>query len=148
MTDRPAITIRPIRADDYAEIVSVWHAAGLSTRPAGRDAEGAFRRQLPHFESTYLVAEDTGRIVGVVLGTHDQRKGWINRLAVHPDYRRQGIARRLIAACEEALHAQGIEIVVALVESDNVTSAAAFRAIGYSDDIPVRYFRKLRRPGV
>jgi len=37
-------------------------------------------------------------LVGSVLASHDERKGWLNRLAVAPNHRRRGPARRLIAA--------------------------------------------------
>ena len=105
-------------------------------------------KQLQHSFSTYLVAEQQGRLVGVVLGTHDGRKGWINHLAVHPDYRRQGLAQRLLAACEQALHAQGIEIIAALVERDNASSAAFFERAGYAADVPIFYYRKRARPDI
>jgi ribosomal protein S18 acetylase RimI-like enzyme len=91
---------------------------------------------------------DGDRLVGVVLGSHDGRKGWINRLAVRPEYRRRGVALRLIAACEEAIRAHGIEIVCALVEEPNTASRAVFTHAGFADGVPVRYFRKLSRPGV
>lgn len=142
------IRIRPARPGDYRAIVALWTAAGLATRPAGRDAEPAFHAQLKRWADTYLVAEHTGRIVGVVLGTHDERKGWINRLAVHPAYQRRGLARRLLTACEQALHAQGIGIIAALVERGNEASAAFFRAAGYATDVPVYYFRKRAYPDV
>lgn len=148
MVDIAKIGIRPVEPDDHPAIVRLWDAAGLSTRPAGRDAEAAFLQQLAHFPATYLVAEHDGRVVGVILGTHDQRKGWINRLAVHPQYRRRGLARRLIAACEEAFAALGIGIVAVLVERDNDTSAELFRAAGYVTDVPVHYFRKRACPDV
>lgn len=140
--------IRPMRAADYPAVRAVWDAAGLSIRPRGRDTQPAIRAQLQHFPDTYLVAECDGRIVGTVLGTHDQRKGWINRLAVHPDHQRRGVARRLLAACEQALHAHGIEIIAALVEGDNAASAAFFRANGYELYGPVHYFRKRLRPDI
>lgn len=148
MSEASSIRIRPIRPEDYPAIVRLWEAAGLSTRPAGRDAESAFLHQLQHFPTAYLLAEHDGRVVGVILGTHDQRKGWINRLAVHPDYRRRGMALRLIAACEQALHRLGIGIVAALIERENDTSSAAFRAAGYVNDVPVHYFRKRRHAGI
>ena len=148
MQDHANITIRPIRADEYPAVHEVWQAAGLSLRPHGRDAEAEFRKQLAHFPATYLLAEHEGRVVGVILGTHDQRKGWINRLAVHPGYQQRGIARRLIEACEQALFAQGIGIVAALVEEGNPSSAAVFADAGYLTDVPVHYFRKRTRPDV
>lgn len=140
--------IRPMLATDYAAVRAMWEAAGLSIRPQGRDTEQAIRSQLQHFPDMYLVAECDGRIVGTLLGTHDQRKGWINRLAVHPDYQRRGVARLLLTAGEQALHARGIEIIAALVEGDNQASAAFFRAAGYELYGPVHYFRKQARPDI
>ncbi len=140
--------IRPLRPDDYAGLCAVWQAAGLSVRPQGRDAEPEFLKQLARFPTCYLAAELDGRIVGAVLGTHDVRKGWINRLAVLPEYRHRGIARRLIEACEQALMAEGIEIIAALVEAGNEPSARLFASQGYRTDVPVYYFRKPRRPDI
>ena len=94
------------------------------------------------------LAIDGGRIVGVVLGSHDHRKGWINRLAVLPEYRRRGMASVLMSACEAAIGAHGIEIVAALVESDNEASHAFFERLSYRADVPVRYYRKLSRPDI
>jgi ribosomal protein S18 acetylase RimI-like enzyme len=144
----PHVTIRPIRADEYAAVCRVWQAVGLSARLTGRDAEAEFRKQLAHFPTSYLAAEHDGRLVGVILGTHDQRKGWISHLAVIREYRRQGIARRLIEACEQALYAQGIGIIAALVETGNAASAKFFADAGYVTDVPVHYFRKRTRPDI
>jgi len=137
--------ICPATEDDYEAILAVWSAAGLGVRPQGRDARGPFRRQLAAFPDLYLVAKDEGRVVGVVLGTHDERKGWINRLAVVPAYRRRGIAAALVRACETALEARGIHIITALVEPASAASAELFAGLGYREDVPVRYFRKVSR---
>ena len=39
-------------------------------------------------------------IIRAVLETHDGRKGWINRLTVDTEFRRQNIARRLVRELE------------------------------------------------
>lgn len=139
-------TIRPATADDYERIVSLWTLNGMNPEIQGRESKSAFLQQLEQFPDLYLVATVGERIVGVVLGTHDGRKGWINRLAVHPDHQRRGIAAALVTACDTAIRARGIGIVAALVEADNAASAALFKALGYRDDVPVRYFRKLGGP--
>ena len=87
-------------------------------------------------------------MIGVVMGTHDWRKGGINRLAVHPDRRRRGIARKLIEACEQAFLDLNIEIFAGLVETDNEVSRVIFQRTGYKMDIPVHYFHKRLRPEV
>jgi len=137
------VEIRPATADDYDAVLELWRAAGSDVEPNRRESRTAFERQLALFPDLYLVAVEDERIVGVILGSHDGRKGWINRLAVHPDHQRRGIAARLVTAVDTAIRAQGITIVCALVEPDNAPSAALFRKLGYATDVPVIYFRKL-----
>ncbi|MFQ5492433.1 MAG: GNAT family N-acetyltransferase, partial [Phycisphaerae bacterium] len=100
------------------------------------------------YPTTYLGAESTGRLVGAVMGTHDHRKGWINRVAVHPDWQRRGVGRLLVEACEEALQAAGMEIISALIEQGNERSRRLFERCGYVDDVPVHYYRKRRRTDI
>ena len=138
--------IRPAIARDYERIVEVWVASGLPVKLQGRESREAFVRQLQSLPGLYLVAMDGERIVGVILGSHDHRKGWINRLAVLPEYRRRGIAADLVLACERALQAEGMEITAALIEEDNATSRLLFEKLGYRADVPAAYYRKLTRP--
>lgn len=142
------IAIRTAKADDYDRLRTLWSAAGLSIRATGRDSREAWIAQLAHFPTLYLVAEADGAIVGSVLGTHDWRKGWINRLVVHPDYRRRGLGQRLIATCESALAELGIEIYAALIEEGNDASVAVFEKAGYVADVPVHYYRKRVREDI
>ena len=145
---RPKANIRPLSSADYDAVCAVWRAAELPAKLSGREARCAFVAQVEQFPRTYLGAELDGRLVGVLLGTHDGRKGWINRLAVEPNCRRQGIALDLLGACERALRAAGIEIVAALVEQGNEASCRVFEQAGYLTDVPVHYFRKPDRPDI
>lgn len=146
--DSNAVTLRPARADDYDEILRVWRASGLTISPTGRESPEAFHHQLAMFPDLFIVAVNEGRIVGTVLGTHDHRKGWINRLAVLPELRRHGLASMLTEACDAAIRAHGIEIVAALVEPENAASLALFGHLGYEADVPVVYLRKRSRPDI
>jgi len=141
------VTIREAVAADYGAILDVWNRTGIKPRVTGRDGQAAFTHQLTQFPGLYLVADDAGCIIGVVLGTHDHRKGWINRLAVLPEYRRRGIGRALAEACDAALRAAGMAIVAALVEEGNEPSMSLFCDLGYETDVAVAYFRKLDHPG-
>jgi len=66
------------------------------------------------------------------LGTHDGRKGWINRLAVAKDFRRQNIAFKLVAAVESRLNIIGIDITACLIEPENTASKSFFYKMGYT----------------
>lgn len=134
--------------EHYAEIVALWQRAGLHIRPEGRDTVEAFARQMAVGVQTPIGLRQDGRLVAVVLATHDGRKGWINRLAVDPDYRRQGLALRLIALCEEHFQSLGIEIWAALIEDWNEASLATFRKAGYALAENVTYASRRSHAGV
>ncbi|MBN1427439.1 MAG: GNAT family N-acetyltransferase [Anaerolineae bacterium] len=135
-----------LTTSDYPRVMALWQAAGLHIRPTGRDSQEAFARQMAGGLQTVIGVETTsGNLIGVVLATHDGRKGWINRLAVHPSWRRQGVARLLIAAAEDALREQGIEVIAALIEPGNTLSLACFRNSGYEEYIGLHYVSKRSR---
>jgi len=125
------ITLRHLTVDDYNAILALWQRAGLDTiRPQGRDSREAFADQLARGQ-VVLGLEEAGRLVACIVITDDTRKGWINRLAVDPGYRRQGLAARLIVEAEQALREKGIHVFAALVEHENTASLSLFQREGY-----------------
>lgn len=142
----PRVRIRPLKVSDYEGAVDVWLASGLGYRPRGRDSRSQFSSQLRRNRGRYLGAFAGRELVGVVLATHDTRKGWINRLAVRPEWQRKGVATALVRRAERALRKEGMLLITAMTEEDNPGSVAFFRKLGY-EDYPVRYLRKKRRKG-
>jgi len=92
--------------------------------------------------SFFLGAYDENRLVGTVIAGYDYRRGWINRLAVDPKYRRRGVAQKLIAAAEKALRKKGARIICALVEDYNAASLGLFKKCGYVEHRDVVYLSK------
>ena len=133
----------PIPASDYERLRRLWDASGLHIKPEGRDSQQAFEKQMLSDQQVVLGMEsDSGELVGAVMTTHDGRKGWINRLAVHPDYRRSGIAKQLIKAAEEQLKMQGMTVIAALIEPDNYASLMLFISEGYTEWPGMHYVTK------
>ena len=140
----PGITIRDYRLEDYESVLRLWTEAGLPFRPLGRDSQESLTAELLRERAVFLLAEAEGPLVGVILGTHDGRKAWINRLAVVPAFRRRGIARLLVRAVETRMVALGLDITAALIESDNQVSLRFFREIGYVHDPRIEYVSRRR----
>ena len=99
-------------------------------------------RQLKLQNSIFLVAELNNKIVGAVLATHDGRKGWINRLAVHPKCPIMGVARKLMEEVEQIFKDYGIAIFACLIEDWNRNSMRFFKRAGYEECRDIIYFRK------
>jgi hypothetical protein len=76
--------IRQLTIEHYEAIIQLWRESDLPHRPNGRDSRAEMGRQMKSVPDLFLGAFDGGKLIGVVIGTEDTRKGWINRLAVHP----------------------------------------------------------------
>jgi ribosomal protein S18 acetylase RimI-like enzyme len=127
----------------FDAILELWQRSGLSTlRPQGRDSREAFTRQMTGGVQTVLGLVHQDRLLGVVVVTHDGRKGWINRLAVDPAHRGRGYGTKLIQAAEETLRAQDIHVIAVLIKRDNQTSLALFQKAGYQMAEDICYLSK------
>lgn len=138
------VVIRDFRIDDYAMLIRMWEEAGLPYKPAGRDRIENIAREIRGPNAIFLVAEKSGQLVGSAFGTHDGRKGWINRVAVLPNCRRSGIASMLVKAVERRLNEKGIDIIACLIEDWNKESMVFFERLGYTRHEDIFYYTKRR----
>ncbi|MEM3788377.1 MAG: GNAT family N-acetyltransferase [Candidatus Bathyarchaeia archaeon] len=134
--------IRKITITHYEELVNLWLRAGLPFKPKGRDSREVIARQMSANPEFFLGAFENGRLVGAVIISSDGRKGWINRLAVDPDFRRRGVAKALITEAERVLESHGLKIFCALIEDENEASKRLFRKCGYVEHRDIIYFSK------
>ncbi len=88
------------------------------------------------------------RLAGFVLGsmTFEQREDWgyLEWIAVDPEFQGRGVAGRLVEDCCAALTAAGASSVVTDVEVNNTASAALMRRHGFTEGVTVTLFV---RPG-
>ena len=140
--------IRRLTIDDYDEMVKLWKRSALSFKPKGRDSRQAIKKQMNRAPDLFLGDFKEGMLVGVIIGSYDGRKGWINRLAVDPEQRRQGIAQLLITHMEKNLEKRGAEVICALVMASNIESINLFEKQRYIIDKSILYLSKRKSEDV
>ena len=137
-------TTRLVTIDDYDAIYSLWNSTEQSRRAMNPvdDAREGIDRYLKRNPNTCFAAVADGRIVGVILTGHDGRRAIIHHLCVHPDWRRRGVAARLVSLAEDALKKEGIQKVFGLVFRDNDAANAFWERQGYSLRTNLNYRNK------
>jgi len=127
--------IRPARPDDYdaiATVVNDWW---------GRDVIGGLPRLfLDHFHPTSLIAEHDGALAGFLIGFYSpgqSGEAYIHYVAVHPDHRRGGLARRLYEEFLSGATSAGCTVARAITAPVNEQSIAFHRRLGFEVAGPV-----------
>jgi ribosomal protein S18 acetylase RimI-like enzyme len=134
--------IQRLTINDYEAIINLWERAKLPFRPHGRDSKESISKEMNANPEFFLGVFERDRLVGVAILSCDMRKGWINRLAVDPEYRSQGVAKALIMESERILRTCGIKLFSALIDDDNTASKELFRKCGYIEHHGIAYFSK------
>jgi RimJ/RimL family protein N-acetyltransferase len=121
--------LRNYQPPDYARMMALWEASGWE--PGMNDTEEVLRERAREPRGFLLVVEKEGQIIGTVMGQLDRRWGWIQRLAVHPEHRRQGIGRLLTQEAERRLAAMEAYRLVLLTRGDNPAAVGLYAGLGY-----------------
>src|SRR5262245_8619380 len=79
-------------------------------------------------------------------GCNTRPVAFLEGVWVRPQFRRQGIGRRLLAHAETLLAARGFRELGSDTWIDDCTSQAAHLAWGFSETERVVYFRKILKP--
>ncbi|HEX3346724.1 MAG TPA: GNAT family N-acetyltransferase [Acetobacteraceae bacterium] len=113
--DENSIMLRELVAEDAASAVAVIHAA-FATIEAMLDPPASAARETAAGIAAWIgggggggaVAVAGGTVIAVVLWTERDGGLYIARLAVRPDWRRRGLARRLLVRAEQAARAKSL----------------------------------------
>lgn len=126
------LTIRTYQKSDGKQIINLWSECDLTVpwNNPKRDIE----RKMNDSPSLFLVGEVEGRIVCSCMAGYDGHRGWIYYLAVNRDYRREGIASRIVREAENRLLEIGCPKIDLMVRRSNKDAVSFYNKMGYGDD--------------
>ncbi|NQY96505.1 MAG: GNAT family acetyltransferase [Henriciella sp.] len=125
-----AFKIRAYQARDKAGVVTLWEEVFPGEAERNKP-EDVIARKLTVQPDLFFVALHDDRIVGTVIAGFDGVRGWIHKLAVHPDFRRQGLASMLMQRAEDGLKEIGCPKVNLQVRAANAGVIAFYESLGF-----------------
>ena len=134
--------IRAFQLSDEAAVIGLWQACELVV--PWNDPERDIARKMQVNPELFLVGCTGAGVIASVMGGYEGHRGWINYLAVHPDYRRRGHGVRLMKAIEEALDSRGCPKINLQVRASNRVVIAFYESLGYRVDEVVSLGKRLQ----
>jgi len=125
------IELRPAVVPDVPALLGLWEvAAENDSRPTDSAVKVETLIARDPGACTVAVTEE-GQVVGSLISGWDGWRAHLYRLAVHPDVRRQGLARRLLEHAETRLVELGASRIDAMVLEGNDLGQSLWKSSGY-----------------
>jgi ribosomal protein S18 acetylase RimI-like enzyme len=123
-------TIRSMVMDDYDSAVTLWqNTEGVVLTDT--DEREPMRRFLDRNPGLSSVALDDNKLIGMILCSHDGRRGYLHHLAVDKRYRRLGIGSALVQRSLFLLAKEGIVKCNIFIIEENEAGIAFWEHNGF-----------------
>ena len=123
--------IRTMTIADYEKVYALW----MSCKNMGfndiDDSKEGIARFLERNPNTSFVAIENDELLGIILGGHDGRRGYIYHMSVAENHRKKGIGSALVEKCLESFKNEKISKVALLVFKYNETGNAFWEKQGF-----------------
>ncbi len=126
------IQTRKFVIEDYEAAVELWKRVEGVEIAEGDDREGV-AQFLARNPGLSRVATDGSIMIGVAFCGNDGRRGYIYHLAVDPNYRGQGLGKRLVGECLEGLRGLGLQRANIMVATDNPRGREFWSKCGWEE---------------
>ncbi len=124
------ITYAALTIDMYDQLVQGWTLLSENATGLGDDKQ-SIAKYLERNNGCSFAAFNDRKMIGAVLSGHDGRRAFFNHLFVISEYRKQGIARKLVDLALEKLKKEGIKRVGIFIHKSNASAQLFWNKIGF-----------------
>lgn len=123
--------IRTMTIADYEKVYALWMSCKNMGFNVIDDSKEGIARFLERNPNTSFVAMENDELLGIILGGHDGRRGYIYHMSVTENHRKKGIGSSLVEKCLESFKNEKISKVALLVFKYNETGNAFWEKQGF-----------------
>jgi len=127
--------IEKFTLEQYDEIVELWRKAGIEL--VSSDTINEVSRVFSRNPELFLIGKIQEKIIAVVIGAFDGRRGYVHHLAVDPNYQKKGFGKTIMDALIEQFRKMNIHKVHLFIEKSNRSAVEFYNNLGWDmrDDL-------------
>ena len=146
--NKVALNIKLFKAADRDAVIELWRRCDL-LRP-WNDPHKDIERKLADSPDLFFVAhlsevedDKEASLVATAMAGYEGHRGWVNYLAVDPDYQGRGVGRSLMRQIEAELLSRGCPKINLQIRETNSDVIAFYHSLDYKVDAAVSMGKRL-----
>jgi len=124
----------------YQEIIDLWKRSGIEV--SSSDTRDEIARILKRNPDLFLIGKENEKVIAVVMGAFDGRRGYVHHLAIDPDYQKKKYGKMMMDELIEKFHVKKAHKVHLFIEKSNKEVVDFYRKLGWEvrDDLIMMSF--------
>jgi len=123
-------------------VIDLWQKCGLIV-PQNDPAED-IRKKLDFQPELFFIGLLDGNVIGSIMAGYEGHRGWINYLAVVPEYQGRGYGRKLVQKAVDELRKIGCLKINLQVRKSNTSAIGFYKRLGFKEDDVVSLGMRLK----
>ena len=136
-----SLLIRPFKEGDEEALVSLWKMCKL-TVPWNNPYKDIARKLKVQAE-LFLVGYLEDKLIASVMAGYDGHRGWLNYLAVHPDFQARGYGKQLMDNVENGLRELGCPKINLQIREGNDKVLSYYQKLGFVEEKRINMGKRL-----
>jgi len=132
--------IEPFTMRYYYDIIDLWKRSGIEV--SSSDTRDEITKMLKRNSDLFLIGKEDGKVVAVVMGGFDGRRGYVHHLAIDPDYQKKKYGKMMMDELIEKFRKKKVHKVHLFIEKHNKEVIDFYRKLGWEvrDDLIMMSF--------
>jgi len=110
--------IEKFKMQYYQEIVELWRKTGIGV--GSSDAKEEIALILERNPEFFLIGKEEEKVIAVVIGAFDGRRGYVHHLAVDPIYQKKGYGRTIMDNLIQRFRRNKVHKIHLFIEKQNI----------------------------
>ncbi len=99
----------------YHEIIDLWKRSGIEV--SSSDTRDEIAKMLKRNPDLFLIGKENEKVIAVVMGAFDGRRGYVHHLAIDPDYQKKKYGKMMMDELIEKFHIKKVHKVIGKAQS-------------------------------